>query len=210
MVHLASFKPHLLLITGDFNARFSSWWSGDVDNIKGARLEPIISFYGLHQIINELTHKLSSPSSCIDLIFTNQPNMITNSGVHPSLHQNCHHQKIFAKVNMKIFYPPCNTNVEAINSAIESFNWEKAFDGKDIHAQVALFNETLLNIFSNFIPNRTKTFAQSDPPWMTEDIKSKTKLKNKFYHQYMRHQTQISSLLKVEEGKKGKIEGKVE
>ena len=114
---------------------------------------------------------------------------------------------------MKIFYPSpykrlvwdyCNANVEAINSAIESFNWEKAFDGKDIHAQVALFNETLLNIFSNFIPNRTKTFAQSDPPWMTEDIKSKTKLKNKFYHQYMRHQTQISSLLKVEEGKKGK------
>ena len=45
---------------------------------------------------------------------------------------------------------------------------------------------------------------------MTEDIKSKIKLKNKFYHQYMRHQTQISSLLKVEEGKKGKIERKVE
>ena len=161
MVHLASFKPHLLLITGDFNARFSSWWSGDVDNIEGARLEPIISFYGLHQIINELTHKLSSPSSCIDLIFTNQPNMITNSGVHPS-------PKLSSKVNMKIVYPPpykrlvwdyCNANVEAINSAIESFNWEKAFDGKDIHAQVALFNETLLNIFSNFIPSRTKTFT---------------------------------------------------
>ena len=120
---------------------------------------------------------------------------------------------------MKIFYPPpykrlvwddCNGNVEAINTAIGSFNWEKAFDGKDIHAQVALFNETLLNIFSNFIPNRTKTFAESDASWMTEDIKSKIKLKNKFYHQYMRHQTQISSLLKVEEGKKGKIERKVE
>ena len=67
-----------------------------------------------------------------------------------------------------------------------------------------------MNIFSNFIPNRTKTFAESDASWMTEDIKSKIKLKNKFYHQYMRHQTQISSLLKVEEGKKGKIERKVE
>ena len=201
MVHLASFKPHLLLITGDFNARFSSWWSGDVDNIEGARLEPIISFYGLHQIINELTHKLSSPSSCIDLIFTNQPNMITNSGVHPS-------PKLSSKVNMKIVYPPpykhlvwdyCNANVEAINSAIESFNWEKAFDGKDIHAQVALFNETLLNIFSNFIPSRTKTFTDSDPPWMTEDVKNKIKLKNNLNRQCMKHQTQISSLLKVED-----------
>ena len=85
---------------------------------------------------------------------------------------------------MKIFYPPpykrlvwddCNGNVEAINAAIGSFNWEKAFDGKDIHAQVALFNETLLNNFRNFIPSRTKTFTDSDPPWMTEDIKNKIK-----------------------------------
>ena len=109
---------------------------------------------------------------------------------------------------MKIFYPPPykrliwdyrNANVKAINSAIESFNWENAFDGKDIHAQVAFFNETLLNIFSNFIPNRIKTFTDSDPPWMTKDIKNKIKLKNTFYRQYMRHQTQISSLLKVED-----------
>ena len=35
-----SFKPHLLLITGDFNARSSSWWSG-VDNAEGAMLESI-------------------------------------------------------------------------------------------------------------------------------------------------------------------------
>ena len=71
---------------------------------------------------------------------------------------------------MKIFYLPpykClvwynrNANVEAINLAIESFNWENAFDGKD-NAQVALFNETLLNICNNFILSRTKTFADSD------------------------------------------------
>ena len=77
---------------------------------------------------------------------------------------------------MKIFYfPPCkpliwdchNTNVEAINSAIESFNLKNAVDGKGIHAQVAFFNETLLRIFSNFIPNRIKRFTDSDPPWMT-------------------------------------------
>ena len=34
---------------------------------------------------------------------------------------------------------------------------------------------------------------------MTENIKNKTKLKNKFYRQYMRHQTRISSLLKVQD-----------
>ena len=62
-----------------------------------------------------------------------------------------------------------------------------------------MFKETLLNIFSNFMPNRTKNFTDSDPPCMTYDIKNKTKLKNRFYRQYMRHQRQISDLLKIED-----------
>ena len=61
-----------------------------------------------------------------------------------------------------------------------------------------MFNETLLNIFPNFIPNRTKTFTDSDPPWMIKNIQNKIKLKNLFYRQYTRHPTQIISLLKVE------------
>ena len=32
-----------------------------------------------------------------------------------------------------------------------------------------------MNIFSNFIPTRTKTFKDSDPPWLNEDIKNKVK-----------------------------------
>ena len=96
--------------------------------------------------------------------------------MHPSLQENCYHQITFIKVNKKIFYPPPykhlvwdyrNVNVEAVK--------ENAFDSKDIHAQIALFNETLLNIFSNFITKRTKTFIDSDPPWMTENIKNKVK-----------------------------------
>ena len=30
--------------------------------------------------------------------------MITDSGVHPSLHSNCHHQKMYAKFDLKVFY----------------------------------------------------------------------------------------------------------
>ena len=72
---------------------------------------------------------------------------------------------------------------------MESFKWENAFDCKGIHAQVALFHETVLSILSSFIQNRRKTLTGSDPLWMTEDVENKTKLMNKFYRQYMRHQT---------------------
>ena len=49
---LNSIKPHMLLVTGDFNVRSSSWWSDDIDTVEGTRLESITSYYGLHQIIN--------------------------------------------------------------------------------------------------------------------------------------------------------------
>ena len=39
-------------------------------------------------------------------MFTSQPNMIMDSGVHPLLHSNLHHQMINVKFNLKIFYSP--------------------------------------------------------------------------------------------------------
>ena len=64
----------------------------------------ITSQNGLHQEINEPVHILNNFSSCIDL--NSQPNLLIESGVHPSLHSNCHHQIIFAKFNLDIVYPP--------------------------------------------------------------------------------------------------------
>ena len=64
------------------------------------------SQFVLFQIIKEPTHILKNSSSCIDLIFTTQPSMALQSRVHHSLHQNCHHQIIFAKFNLKVYYPP--------------------------------------------------------------------------------------------------------
>ena len=60
----------------------------------------------ISQLISKSTHTLKNSSSCIDLIFTDQPNLITDSGTHPSLHPNCHHNITFCKINLKIIYPP--------------------------------------------------------------------------------------------------------
>ena len=60
-------------------------------------IDAVTSNYGLHQLIHIRTHILNSSSSCIDLIFTSQPNLVMESGVHSSLHPSCHHQFVFAK-----------------------------------------------------------------------------------------------------------------
>ena len=62
--------------------------------------------HGLHQSINEPTYLLDSVSSCIDLVFTSQPNLVIGSGIQLYLHPNCHHQFVFAKFDLFIYYPP--------------------------------------------------------------------------------------------------------
>ena len=98
-------NPFLTTVIGDFNAKSNKWSEGDRSTIEGSKIDFLTSQFGLSQIIKEPTHILENSSSCIDLIFTTQPNMVLESGVHHSLHQNCHHQIIFAKFNLKVYYP---------------------------------------------------------------------------------------------------------
>ena len=63
-----------------------------------------LAFNKLKQPISEPTYVLPTSNSCIDLTFTNQPNIVMDIGVFPPIHQNCWHQIVFAKMNLNIFY----------------------------------------------------------------------------------------------------------
>ena len=92
-------NPFLLVVLGDFNAKLSQWHDKDSSTSEGISIENITSQFGLHQIIDEPTHILENSSSCIDLIFTLQPNLSVKSWIQLSLHPSCHHQIIYAKFN---------------------------------------------------------------------------------------------------------------
>ena len=84
--NLAQNNPFLLVALGAFNAKSTNWCANDQSSFEGNKIEHLTSQFGLSQLINEPTHILGSSSSCIDLIFTSQPNLVIESGVHPSLH----------------------------------------------------------------------------------------------------------------------------
>ena len=171
---LAQKNPFLMTTIGDFNAKSKNWYSQDKTSFEGKTIESVTSQFGLYQLINEPTHLLENSSSCIDLIFTSQQNLVVGSGVHPSLHPNCHHQIVFAKFNLMISYPPPysrefwhyrEANTDLIRRAISNFNWEKAFCNTSVNKKVSIFNETILNILSNYIPHETLICDDRDPPW---------------------------------------------
>ena len=51
-------------------------------------------------------------------------------------------------------------------------DWSNLFLGKHIHELLEILNQKILNIFHNFISNKTIFRGDRDPPWMNEKIKS--------------------------------------
>ena len=94
-------------------------------------------------------------------------------GVHPSLHLNCHHQVVFTKFYLQLYYPsPYPREIwhykqaitELIRWAITDFNWDRAFLNTNVNEKVSIFSNIILNILSNFVPHETIVCDDKDPP----------------------------------------------
>ena len=106
--HIANKSSFLIVVLGHFNARMQGWYRNDITTFDGCMIGFATSQFSLGQIVKEPIHIFSNSASRIDLIFRFQPNLVINSGVHPPLYPNCHHEIIFTKFNLTIFYPaPC-------------------------------------------------------------------------------------------------------
>ena len=105
MQDILKLKSSFILIIGDFNCRNSNCYLGDPVTPQGARVEALTSFYGLNQLIKTPAPLLQNSATCIDLVFTNQPYLVIKSGAHSSLSSTCHHEIVFAMVNLKVEYP---------------------------------------------------------------------------------------------------------
>ena len=94
-----------------------------------------------------------------------------NSGVHASLNPNCHHQIVHTSFNLNISYPPPyqhlirdykKKNSEKIRKALDLVNWERLFSNRDINTKVSIL-KTILNVFSNYVPNKYITIDVKIP-----------------------------------------------
>ena len=188
-------NPFLTVMIGDFNAKSKDWSSNDITNFEGTEVDFFTSQFGLLQVIKEPIHILENSRSCIDLIFTSQPNMVIDSCVHASLHSNGHHQIIYAKFDLKIFYlPPYermvwhfkHPNHDHIKRANDIFDWKSALNYLDANNQVSVFNSTIMNIVTNFIPYETITCDDRDLLWMNSFMKNLIRAKDNFYKKFVR------------------------
>ena len=163
-------NPYTTIVTGDYNSHHHSWFSGDNSDNYGYTMQEIFESHGLHQTVNQPTFITGNSKTCIDLVCTDQPNMIINKEIHPSLHSTCHHQVNFVKLNLKCPPPPPykrfvwhygRANVESMRGAIRKYDWTGTFGAMD-HPddQVKHFDDIIMNIAKHLFHTKKKHFIQ--------------------------------------------------
>ena len=60
----------------------------------------------------------------------------------------------------------------------------KALFNTSVNEKVVIFNNTVLNILSNFIPHETIVCDDKDPPWFNNKIKALIQAKNTAFNNF--------------------------
>ena len=92
-----------------------------------------------------------------------------------TIHEKCHYDVIYGTLNFNVPLPPPyyreiwdykHVNTENIQKAVSMFDWHKAFKNKNTNEVTEIPTDSLMNIFKNFIPHKTKKFDHKYPEWM--------------------------------------------
>ena len=113
---------------------------------------------------------------------------------------NCHHQIVYAKYNLQIYFPPPylqevwhykDANTELIKRAISKSNWQRAVLNTTVDEKFSIFTKTSFNIISNFIPHETILCNDKNPPWFKNRIRTLIKEKNTAVNRYCNNSSNL-------------------
>ena len=125
-----------------------------------------------------------------------------------SLHIKCHHQIVFSKINLNVFYPPPyqglvwdykKANIDCIRKSLNSVDWEFVLSNKNLHQQAQYLTKILMNVFSNYSTYQINwsqlMFTIDVPPWMNDLIKNKIKRRDMFYQQLKKYNLSLTDFM---------------
>ena len=79
-------NPFAMFFVEHFNGKSHLWWPDGDETSEGSEIEAMLTSLDLSQVISEPTNfEPGKKPSCIDLIVTDQPNIILDSGTRASL-----------------------------------------------------------------------------------------------------------------------------
>jgi len=161
----AQFKAYQCptVLAGDFNCPGIDWINLKATNHDAqAKFMETVNSLGLTQLVNFPTRV----NNILDLIFSNEPNLVQNLTTGPRVPM-CDHNTVIASLSMqRIEYKKVsfrnyrNANFNIIGPAALNLDWNFLDEKADINSKWLTFKTKLTELANNFIPIRT---VQSNP-----------------------------------------------
>ena len=73
------------------------------------------------------------------------------------------------------------SNISAIRQKLSKIDWQSLFFKLDVNEMALVFTDTVLDIFSNDIPNKIITCHDKDAAWITPQVKTAIKRNTRVY-----------------------------
>ncbi|KAK3083103.1 hypothetical protein FSP39_014041 [Pinctada imbricata] len=172
-----------ILVLGDFNENQFS--------LNPTKMKLISASQGLTQLLNKPTSITEFSETLIDLILTNNTNIIHDYGVlEPFLEVNKRfHRPTFCLINSKkIASKKCKRtiflyekgNYELLKIRIKNENLDNRItEEKSIDDNVKLITEIIVNTAKECIPNKEITIRKDELPWITNEIRREMRKRNR-------------------------------
>ena len=179
-----------ILITGDFNHPEIDWKncvsSKDQHHKSSTFLENIRDCY-LEQHVTEPTHhRGDQQANTLDLIFTNEEDMIDKVDLISPLGKRRSSQWI----KFYLSRPKLNYNIGDYNQVrqdLQEIDWHSKLENTDVHTAFNTICEDILQVTRRHIPVK-KTINKANrtrPLWMSTVAMDKVKVKNKLYRKFI-------------------------
>ncbi|CAB3986093.1 Hypothetical predicted protein, partial [Paramuricea clavata] len=180
-----------VILAGDFNAPNIDWkdYAPVKASVHSDRLLEIINEHGLNQMVKEPTRSQGETHNILDMIFTNNENIINNVKVLPGISD---HDIVYFQVNLnckkkrhvkrKIFIRK-RADKELIQQKLRELanNFECSVKQESLDTKWDAFQQGIQNIMNSCIPCKY-TSSRYNLPWFNRALRRQTRIKQKLYN----------------------------
>ena len=200
-------NPKTLILCGDFNDRCRTWDSDHSESDLGLRLVNILSQNNLFQLIKEPTRVNDVSESLLDLMITDSPGYVLNSGILPPI-STSDHSVVFCTFSIshrvdrpfkRRIWDFKNANFEDLTKAALDAPFDTGFEVfDDINDMASYWTDLFTGLCKDFIPSRDTLIRPKDKPWVTCKIKQLLRQRNRAWKRFKRFSRKIRPFTFIE------------
>jgi len=165
-------------ILGDLNI---DWHSAPSQHLLN-----IIHLYQLHQLVKEPTRVTNTTSTCLDLILTQSPQLVTHCEVLPEICSDHRVPCIYIlnslrkiKSIKRTIYNYSQIDCEKLNAALNIVDWNDICTYDTLDESVQAFTERFIQIAKECMPVKTVSINPKDAPWINDELRMLVKERNR-------------------------------